>query len=90
MIGVNDRSGKGIYFCYHDKPSKYIELAEDFVAFIEKCKSKKIGYIRSIEERRNDMIKLGKGDKITPEKIAGWQAEIDEYANIHQEELRID
>ena len=36
------------------------------------------------------MIKLGKGDKITPEKIAGWQAEIDEYANIHQEELRID
>ena len=24
------------------------------------------------------------------EKIAGWQAEIDEYANIHQEELRID
>ena len=90
MIGVNGRSSKGIYFCYHDKPSKYIELAEDFVTFIEKCKSKKIGYIRSIEERRNDMIKLGKGYKITPEKIAGWQAEIDEYANIHQEELWID
>lgn len=90
MIRVNGNANRGIYFYYHDKPSKYIELAEDFVSFVKKCKSKKIGHIRSIEERKNDLINLGKGDKITPEKVAGWQAEIDEYANIHQEELKID
>lgn len=90
MIRVNDNADRRIYFYYHDKPSKYIELAEDFSSFIKKCKSKKIGYIRSIEERKNDLISLGKGDKITPEKVAGWQAEIDEYANIHQEELKTD
>lgn len=90
MISVNNERGNGIYFCCHDNPAKYIELAADFVSFVKKCKSRKIGYIRSIEERKNDLIKLGKENKITPEKIAGWQAEIDEYADIHQEELRID
>ena len=90
MIKVRNDKNKGIYFNYHDKPSKYIELAEDFISFVKECKSKKIGYIRSIEERKNDLIRLGKGDKITPEKIAGWHAEINEYANIHQEEVEID
>ncbi len=33
------------------------------------------------------MIKLGKGHKITLEKMVGWQAEINEYSNIHQEEV---
>lgn len=42
MIRVNDNANRGIYFYYHDKPSKYIELAEDFVSFVKKCKSKKL------------------------------------------------
>lgn len=58
MIRVNDNANRRIYFYYHDKPSKYIELAEDFSSFIKKCKSKKIGHIRSIEERKNDLISL--------------------------------
>lgn len=33
------------------------------------------------------MIKNGLGDKITESSLKGWQAEIDEYAGIHQEEL---
>lgn len=90
MISINVESGGRIYFYYHDRPSKYIELAEDFLTFIKNCKSKKIGHIRTIEERKRDMIKMGKGDKITPEKINGWQTEINEYADIHQEELLID
>lgn len=90
MISIDNESNGRIYFCCHDKPLKYIELAEDFSFFVKKCKSKKIGHIRSIEERKNDMIRLGKGDKITQEKISGWQAEIDEYSNIRQEELLID
>lgn len=90
MISIDEENKGKIYFYYHDRPLKYIELAEDFLTFVKKCKSKKIGHVRTIEERKNDMIKLGKGDKITSEKIAGWQAEINEYANIHQEELTID
>lgn len=88
-IGVaNDNHGK-IYFIYHDRPINYIEIAEDFRIFVSKCKSQKIGHIRTIEERKQALIANGFGDKITPEKIAGWQSEIDLYANIHQEELII-
>lgn len=92
MISIDedeDKNGK-IYFYYHDRTKKYIELEQDFKTFVEKCKSKKVGHIRTIEERKEDMIKLGKGDRITPEKIAGWQAEIDEYTRIHQEKLVLD
>ncbi len=89
MICVDGECRERIFFVYHDRQIKYIELAEDFWEFIKKCKSKKIGHIRTIEERKNDLIKLGKGHKITPEKIAGWQAEINEYSNIHQEEVVI-
>lgn len=90
LISVGEENTGKVYFYYHDRPTKYIELAEDFKCFIKKCKSKKIGHIRSIEERKNDMIRLGKGDKITPEKISGWQAEIDEYSNTYQEDVTID
>ena len=90
MIGTGVGNEGRVYFSYHDRPPRYIELASDFTTFIRSCKSNKIGYIRSIEERTNDMIKAGKGNKITPEKIAGWQAEIDEYGSIHQEQVVID
>ena len=91
MIGINykDKEGK-IFFHYHDREDKYIELSETFGAFVNKCRSKKIGHIRTIEERQQDMIKNGLGDKITAESLKGWQAEIDEYANLHQEELVLD
>lgn len=90
MINIGEENRGRIYFYYHDRSSKYIELAQDFLTFVKKCKSQKISHIRTIEERKNDMIKLGKGNKITSEKIAGWQAEINEHADIHQEELLID
>jgi hypothetical protein len=78
-----------IFFYYHDRAGKYIELTQNFIQFIEKCKSTKIGKIRSIEERIEDMRILGKEDKITPEKLQGWQDEIDSYANLKQIELVI-
>lgn len=74
-----------VYFCYHDRKKKYIELASDFTKFISLCESKEIGHIRTMEERISDMRQLGKSHKITKEKLAGWQAEIDEYANMKQE-----
>ena len=90
VMGVGAECLGRIYFYYHDKSKKYIELTESFESFISKCKSEKIGYIPTIEERKELMRKLGKGNKITPQKIAGWQAEINEYKNIHQEKLILD
>jgi hypothetical protein len=35
------------------------------------------------------MIENGLGDKINEYSIKGWQAELDEYSNIHQEKVII-
>jgi len=90
MISIGEKDIGGIYFFYHDEPKKYIKLTSNFELFISACKSKRVEHIRTLEERKKAMLKLGKEDKITSEKIAGWQAEIDEYANIQQEELIVD
>lgn len=84
LIDLGDGS---VNFLYHDREKKYIKIAEDFASFVSKCKSKKIDHIRTIEERKKALITLGNAHKITSEKIAGWQAEIDLYANIHQEKV---
>jgi len=55
-----------------------IELCLDFALFIKKCKS---------EERKEYMIANGNGDLVDDGLIEIWQAEIDRYANINQEEL---
>ena len=75
----------GVWFIYHDSP-KSIKSASDFISFISGCKSKKIGHIRTIEERtkrRFEVTGTLPDDKI----IAAWQKEIDFYSNIHQEEV---
>lgn len=86
VIGITEENSGKIYFLYHDE-DKIVELTSDFNAFIQKCKSEKIGHIPSIEERKKIMIENGLGDKITEESIRGWQAEIDEYKNICQEKV---
>lgn len=87
LIGVREENNGKVYFHYHDRPKKYIELTENFSAFTSKCKSKKIGYIESVEERKAFLIKNGKEKNITIGLIEMWQEEIDDYANIHQEKL---
>lgn len=86
VIGITDENSGKIYFLYHDE-GNIVELISDFNAFIQMCKSEKIGHIPSIEERKKIMIENGLGDKITEESIRGWQAEIDEYKNICQEKV---
>jgi hypothetical protein len=86
-IGIGQDNYGRVYFLYHDRPKKYIELSPDFLTFISCCKSKKIGYIRTIEERKAALIANGFGDELTPERIAGWQAEIDKYGSMNQEEI---
>lgn len=87
LIGLcGDNTGK-IYFCYHDMSTNNIELSSSLSAFFSCCRSQKIGHIRTIEERIADMKRLGKGNKITEEKLKCWQKEIDEYSQIKQEKV---
>ncbi|WP_026490309.1 SMI1/KNR4 family protein [Butyrivibrio sp. XBB1001] len=75
-----------IYFKYHDS-EKNIMMANDFESFIGKCKSQKIGHVSTIEERKARLIANGHGDKLTDAMLRGWQAEIDKYGSMVQEEV---
>lgn len=87
LIGLyGDNTGK-IYFCYHDMSKNDIELSSSLSAFFSCCRSQKIGHIRTVKERITDMKRLGKGHKITEEKLKCWQKEIDEYSKIKQEKV---
>lgn len=86
VIGTVEKNSGKIFFYYHDRPRKYIPLAEDFVAFARKCKSEKIGHIMTIEERKKLVTANGFADEI-PDLMPGWQEEIDTLSQIHQEEL---
>lgn len=81
-IDCNDGS---IWFVYHDLP-KSKKIANDFNQFIEGCKSKKIGHIRTIEERTRDLFENYK-EIPSQNRLKGWQEEIDYYSNIEQEEV---
>lgn len=80
-----DLIDESIYFVYHDSPSSK-KIAEDFNSFIDGCKSKKIGHIRTIEERKKTLLE-NFGEEPTEEDLKGWQAEIDKYSNMIQEEV---
>lgn len=90
VMNVSEKKCGEIFFVYHDKPQKEIIVSSDFNNFILLCKSEKIGQIRTIDERKQCLIEAGKGDKITEKKIECWQREIDKYANINQEEVKLD
>ena len=89
VIGLgNDNSGK-IYFCDHEKGFKAGYMAENLQEFIKCCKSDKIKEAskRSIKEREEILIANGRGDIITDGLRQLWQAEIDKYGNMIQEEV---
>lgn len=88
-IGIGNEENGSVFFKYHDRGKKYIKLADTLCEFASKCKSEKIGHIRTIEERKQSMIAKGMEKHITEVKIRGWQAEIDKYVNIHQEEFEL-
>lgn len=43
----------------------------------------------TIEERKARLIANGHGDKLTDAMLRGWQAEIDKYGSMVQEEVII-
>ena len=89
VIGIGKEENGCIFFKYHDRGKKYIKLTDTLCEFAEKCKSEKIGHIRTIEERKQNLIERGKAANITEGIIKVWQREIDEYAHIHQEEFEL-
>lgn len=89
VLGIGKEENGSIFFRYHDRVKKYIKLADTLCEFVAKCKSEKVGPICTIEERRQRLIENGKEANITEGIIKLWQQEIDEYANIHQEELEL-
>ncbi len=88
-IGIGKEENGSIFFQYHDRGKKYIKLTDTLCEFVSKCKSEEIGHIDTIEERKQRLIANGVGRRITESLVAAWQAEIDKYANIHQEELEL-
>lgn len=90
VIGLsNDDAGK-IYFCDHEKGNEY--LTENLKDFFECCKSEKISDAsrRSIKEREEALIAKGRGKIITDDLRKMWQAEIDKYGSMAQEEVLVD
>jgi len=87
LIRVSEEKNGEISFIFHDSVQSECIIASDFRGFLKLCKSEKMGYIRSIEERKQSFIDAGKGDKITQIKIDSWQKEIDKYAGMCQEEV---
>lgn len=90
LLGVSNVNEGEIYFYCHDDEKGYIKLADDILQFMQKCKSKRIGHIETVEERKELLIKHGNAENITDDLIETWQEEIDRYANIHQEKVVLD
>lgn len=88
-ISIGEKNNGCIFFKYHDRSKKYIKLTDTLTELASKCKREKIGHIRTIEERRQSLIEKGKEKKINDMLIKCWQAEIDKYADMHQEEFEL-
>lgn len=91
-IGLaNNKVGK-IYFSDHEKGYKTHKIGEDFSKFLRSCQSEVISdkFTKSIKEREEMLIARGRGHIITDSLRRTWQAEIDKYKNIVQEEVIID
>lgn len=77
-----------IFFRDHETDD-FIALAEDLRTFMQACKSEAIDpdMKKSIQEREEDLIKRGRANIITDELRKMWQAEIDKFNSLSQEEV---
>lgn len=92
VIGLNNDVNGKIFFCDHEQGNKLEYVAENLKSFIQHCRSKEINPASklSIKEREEALIARGRGNVITDDLRKLWQAEIDKYKNMVQEEVRID
>ena len=85
FLCVDGRERGKIFFRYHDRPKRYIKLADDLRAFVQKCKSKKLGRCYTIDDRLAMRKCAGNFDPPSAITLSEWQKEIDHYNRIHQE-----
>lgn len=92
MIGISKENAGRIYFCDHEKNKQLSIISESLKDFFVICKSEKISEVsrRTIEEREAILIAKGKANNITDGIRKMWQAEIDKYKDIIQEEVEIE
>ena len=81
----------GTIVFYDHESSALTELAKSFRDFIPLIQSKLVDpkHIKSVEQREQEMIQRGKGERITDSLRSLWKAEIDKYSAIKQEEVQI-
>lgn len=92
VIGLcGDDAGK-IFFCDHERGTKIEYIAEDLYKFFATCQSNQISEASrsTIKEREESLIAKGRGHIITDELRKMWQAEIDKYGAMIQEEVRFE
>lgn len=92
VIGLNNDDAGKVYFCDHEKGNKTEYITENLKNFVECCKSEKISEAsrRSIKEREDALVAKGRGNIITDDLRKMWQAEIDKYGSMIQEEVVVD
>ena len=82
---MDGRERGKIFFRYHDRPKRYIKLADDLRTFVQKCKSKKLGRCYTIDDRLAMRKRAGNFDTPSAIPLSEWQKEIAHYSRIHQE-----
>ena len=89
FIVINNNGG--ILFSDHEKNFKTTFLADNIKTFFCKCKSEIISENskKSIREREQELIAAGRADIISDGLRKIWQAEIDKYSKMVQEEIII-
>jgi hypothetical protein len=89
VIGLGNNNNGKIYFSDHELGYKIYQIGENLKDFLKFCKSEKIGneFIQPINEREEMLIARGNGHLITDALRKAWQAEIDKFSKIFQEEV---
>ena len=88
LIGLGSNEGR-IFFCDHEKGNQFEPISNSFEEFVSYCKSELISEVskKSIKEREAALMAKGRGHIITDDLRKMWQAEIDKYGNMQQEEV---
>ena len=91
LIGLAIENYGRIYFYNHEADKRIECIEDDFISFLQYCKSDRISEAskKSIKEREEALIAKGKGSVITDSLRQMWQKEIDKYGNMIQEEVII-
>ena len=89
FVCIQGQGAGAIFFRYHDRPKRYIKVADTFKEFVPKCKSKKLKPCRTIEERIAGRKAAGIFEPVPDIALRTWQEEIDRYQRTHQEKVEL-